>query len=60
MTTGAEAIKSLETRGEQWYGAMAGSSGLERAKRNLEAFFCLMDAMFLAERTGLPEEAQYG
>jgi uncharacterized protein YicC (UPF0701 family) len=57
MTTGPDAIKTLESRGEQWYAAMIGASGLERAKRYIEAFFCLIDAMFLAERTNLPEEA---
>jgi hypothetical protein len=57
MAREPETIESLETRGEQWYCAMAAASGLERASRYVEAFFCLIDAMFLAERTGLAEHA---
>ena len=52
-----ETVEALERRGEEWYGAMLAASGLERGKRYVEAFLCLIDASFLAERTGRAEEA---
>jgi hypothetical protein len=52
-----ETMQALEQRGKEWYRAMGAASGLERANRYLEAFFCLIDAMFLAERTERPEDA---
>jgi hypothetical protein len=53
-----ETVEALEARGEEWYGAMAAVAGLERGKRYVEAFLCLIDARFLAERTGRAEDAQ--
>jgi hypothetical protein len=50
-------VEGLEQRGQEWFRAMAGADGLERAKRYLEAFLCLIDAMFLAERTERAEHA---
>lgn len=47
----------MEARGEQWYRAMLAASGFERARRYVEAFFCLIDAMFLAERSERTEDA---
>jgi uncharacterized protein YicC (UPF0701 family) len=58
MAREPEPIEQLETRGEEWYRAMLAASGLERASRYIEAFFCLIDAMFLAERTGSAEESK--
>ena len=52
-----ETVEALEARGEQWRDAMIAASGLERGKRYVEAFLCLIDAMFLAERTGRAGEA---
>jgi hypothetical protein len=53
-----ETLDALEARGEQWYSAMVPASGLERGKRYVEAFLCLIEARFLAERTEREQEAE--